>query len=69
MNARITVSFFARDICEPQDLVDAGMTFEAMVRDFIESEGLLGIADMEQILSVEEVPDEIVDEEEAEETT
>ncbi len=56
LNARITATYIVRDVCAPQDLVDTGMTFEEMVRDLIESERLTGLADQEQIVSVEEIP-------------
>ncbi|HTH63249.1 MAG TPA: hypothetical protein VL563_01100 [Gemmatimonadales bacterium] len=50
------MTFVAENICEPQDLVDTGLTLEQMVCDLIESEGILGIADIERVVSVEEIP-------------
>jgi hypothetical protein len=56
MDAIVTVRFKILDICNPEDLVDADMTFDEMVRYEIQEEGLTSIVDDEgEIMSVEQV--------------
>jgi len=55
MNALVTVRFEFPNVCNPEDLVEMGQTFEQMVKYLIREEGLFGVvSDDYEILDVKE---------------
>ena len=44
MKAKVLMEFIIDNICEPED-INEGNTFEALVTDLINEEGIIGIAD------------------------
>lgn len=56
MDAKVTIVYRINNVCTKEDLIQAGMTFEEMVRDLINEEHIVGVAeDDPEIVSVEEI--------------
>ena len=56
MSGEIIVRFTITSLCNPEDLIDAKMTFEEMVREEIQCNDLLDVVDEGyEIIEVKEV--------------
>jgi hypothetical protein len=55
MDAKVIIEFTIKNLCNPEDLEDAKMSFEEMTKYLIKEEGLFGIAEDDfSILKIEE---------------
>ena len=64
MDAIVTVKFKLSNMCNEEDLIETGMTFEEMVKNLISEEGIMGLVDADEmdgeIISVEEYNKKVV---------
>ena len=54
MDALVTAVFRANNMCDKED-IRPGESFESVVRGLIESEGLIGVADLIGIIKIEQI--------------
>lgn len=57
MDAKIVVEFIISNVCSKDDIEDTGLSFEQIVKDVIDNEGLMGLVDDPQgrIISIREI--------------